>query len=903
MSRSCEDHRSPNRRWSESVPQRERLGRDFRLGQRVDPAGGIRERRCRRRRRAGDARRPFPVLPSRDRAQPYPARCRGTLSVTLCLVLALDRFPCAQRFLLGHRIQRAALAGVAVVLAACADPPVPTSVTITPSSVVIEERVGQRRLTASVRDQYGDPLPGVRVTWSSSAQDVAAVDGDGTVRAVSNGGTTITAQATAAPDGGVGPSTTARGTASVTVDFPVLSRIRLSRTSLILRAYGAREEIVAEGLDQHGRPMSAVEFDWSANSTSTPDSATVIELWRREDARSGHAQVVAYRNGTASVAVLGTYVEAGARVVGESAGAAASVEVAYPIRMAIGPATINQAVQRSSGDIPIVNGRSWPLVRFPVYGYPAAVENEAEMPPWNHPLPPKMRIRVRDRHGTRIAQEVDIPASSRFLRWYQDRPVERIGGLETTANWKPLGIVWWTSKPVAGFSEDVRVYGEIIPPADWLVDPTSDLASETRVEVLPSKYSPITLVPVLQSQRLDLDHSIEWVRDFGKPELYPTQVLLGMADMDPRNPEHVDRRTETYTTSADLTQRNGWSQLLNEMLVKWIAEWGRRGPLMYGVLESPGGSGLGGVAYTGGVVGIGYTGRIGSVTRVNAGANTMAHEIGHIKGLLHAPCGNNVDHLDPSYPYPGGVIGYSGDLVGWGGSYVRAGRGYRVSLDLKSPAAHRDFMSYCGPEWVSDYHYLKALEHLHGPRVRRDLAASPPPREYPRAIRSRLSRAGLATSSLAEYRPDRTGQVLLLWGATGPDGLLLEPSFVMRGPASVPEGGGPYRLQGLDAASEALFSFDFTPYEMEHGGASFAFLIPYQPLWEGRLERIVLSGPEGEVALSHGTEPQAALVTDPATGRVRAILRDWDGRRGFGDAMRYSFSDGLPVGTGPGGMR
>ena len=45
------------------------------------------------------------------------------------------------------------------------------------------------------------------------------------------------------------------------------------------------------------------------------------------------------------------------------------------------------------------------------------------------------------------------------------------------------------------------------------------------------------------------------------------------------------------------------------------------------------------------------------------------------------------------------------------------------------------------------------------------------------------------------------------------------------------------------------------------------------------------------------------LVTDPATGRVRAILRDWEGTVDFADAMSYSLSDGLPTGTYPGGAR
>ena len=810
------------------------------------------------------------------------------------------------------------LVGSVAVLVTCADAPVLTSVTIAPSSVIIEERNGQQRLNANIRDQYGNPMSGVRVAWSSRDPQVAVVGDDGTVRAVSNGVTTITAQATVARDGGVDPSVTARGTASVTVDFPVLSSIRLSRTSLTLGAYGAREQIVAEGLDQHGRPMSAVEFDWSVDSTNyyTSDGPPVVELILHEDplGRLDRAEVVAYRNGTTSVEIRGTYVVEGTRMAGESAVAAASVEVAYPIGIAIGLPRINQAVQTSLGavqtslgDIPLINGSKWPLVRFPVYGYPAAVEDEANMPPWNHPLPPKMRVKVDDRHGTVIEKEIDISVGSRFLRQYQQGPPERIGGLETTANWRPsngrFGRMWWTSEPVPRNPDLVLVSGEVIPPADWLVDATSVLAIARVVQVLPPRYLPITLVPVLQSRRPDLDHSIEWVREFDDAALYPTETWLGMTGMDSRNPGQVDRRTETYTTSADLTKKSGWDQLLREMLVKWTAEWGREGPLMYGALESPGGSGVVGMALTSarsgkGVVAIGYTGKIGPITRVNDAAFTMAHEIGHLMGLWHAPCdpSGRIEHVDPSFPYPGAAIGHAGeDIFGWGASYVPSGRGYRLVFALKSPTTHKDYMSYCGPEWVSDYHYLEALEHLHGPKVWRNAAALASPRSHRRAIVSHLRRDRQAMSSLAEYRPDRIGQMLLLWGATGPDHLLLEPSFVIRGPASVPEDGGPYRLEGLDAVGESLFSFNFTPSETEYGAASFAFLIPYQPSWEGRLGRIVLSGPEGEVALSHGIKPEAVLAADPASGRVRAILRDWDGRRSLGDAGHYSFSDGLPV--------
>lgn len=79
---------------------------------------------------------------------------------------------------------------------------------------------------------------------------------------------------------------------------------------------------------------------------------------------------------------------------------------------------------------------------------------------------------------------------------------------------------------------------------------------------------------------------------------------------------------------------------------------------------------------------IGYTGQ--------ESANTLNHELGHALGRLHAPCGAP-GQVDPKFPYSNGGIG------GWGYDYV--------SDKLVDPNKIYDFMSYCGPIWVSDYTY------------------------------------------------------------------------------------------------------------------------------------------------------------------------------------------------------
>lgn len=88
-------------------------------------------------------------------------------------------------------------------------------------------------------------------------------------------------------------------------------------------------------------------------------------------------------------------------------------------------------------------------------------------------------------------------------------------------------------------------------------------------------------------------------------------------------------------------------------------------------------------------VGVGYTGANSSYT--------MAHEVGHAHGRPHAPCGGAAGP-DPAFPYSDGSIGVWGYAPG--------------SQKLIDPATAKDMMSYCHPQWISDYNYKKLLERL-----------------------------------------------------------------------------------------------------------------------------------------------------------------------------------------------
>ena len=231
----------------------------------------------------------------------------------------------------------------------------------------------------------------------------------------------------------------------------------------------------------------------------------------------------------------------------------------------------------------------------------------------------------------------------------------------------------------------------------------------------------------------------------------------------------------------------------------------------------------------------------GPVSVSGLGGGLMAHELGHNMNLRHAPCGG-ADGPDPNYPNPDGSIG------AWGYDLLK---GTLVSPDTP------DLMSYCGPRWISDYHFTKALNY-------RVLQAQ------------NMSSASLYTSS-------PSARNLLLWGGVNERGeLVLEPAFAVDAPAALPDLDGPYLIEGEARDGGVLFRLSFGMPEISHGeGGVFAFILPARSDWPDRLARITLSGPEGVATLGGEEElddwdaPAAALLLDPVTGSVRGLLRDW----------------------------
>lgn len=238
-------------------------------------------------------------------------------------------------------------------------------------------------------------------------------------------------------------------------------------------------------------------------------------------------------------------------------------------------------------------------------------------------------------------------------------------------------------------------------------------------------------------------------------------------------------------------------------------------------------------------------------------SRTIAHEFGHNMHLWHAPCGG-AGGPDPLFPDRNGRIG------AWGYD--------RVSDRLFSPYA-TDLMSYCRGGWISGYHVSNSLIH----------------------------RLDAETGASTEASAQKTRSVIV-WGGRDADGkLFLEPAFVVDAIPKLPPVGGEFQLRGrTDSGGEAFsFSFDM-PYipDVEDGRSSFVFAVPVT--WTDALTSISLAGGYDSVALDRASYSPMTIVRDPATGQVRAILREPEAAAmdAFGTSEARSlevlFSAGIP---------
>jgi hypothetical protein len=296
----------------------------------------------------------------------------------------------------------------------------------------------------------------------------------------------------------------------------------------------------------------------------------------------------------------------------------------------------------------------------------------------------------------------------------------------------------------------------------------------------------------------------------------------------------------TMSSSATLAaDGTGWDTMLSELTAQRTADGSSR--YYFGLCHVGYYSGVAGLSWVGYPVGVGWD-------YLPSGSWVLAHEIGHNWNYGHTRCTGSEDRVDTGYPYPGGEIGaYGYDL--WASS-------------LKDQATYKDVMSYCNPQWISDYTYKKILAYRESsPIGLRGQAGEESPKE----------------------------PCLLVWGLRRHGQILLEPSFFLSTrPSLLPS--GPFSVEGLDESERILWSQSFDLLQSTDAGdptsAGFCLAVPMSAVLldqiqvlriaEGGVERVRRGSAGLSVQQSPGRLPAAISVT--SAGPDGVDLR-WDSSR------------------------
>ncbi len=214
---------------------------------------------------------------------------------------------------------------------ACGDdpvePPVATTVAVSPATASLASLGETAQLSAMVRDQNGDVMTGAPVNWSSSDNAVATVNTSGLVTAAGNGTATITAS-----------SGSASGTASVTV-AQVPTAVAVTPASVTLAAVGETAQFTAEVQDANGNAVAGASVSWASGDEAV---ATV----------DADGLVTAVANGTATItATSGSLSGTGTVAVEQEAAAVTVAPDAVHLIVAGETAQLTAEVTDANGNV------------------------------------------------------------------------------------------------------------------------------------------------------------------------------------------------------------------------------------------------------------------------------------------------------------------------------------------------------------------------------------------------------------------------------------------------------------------------------------------------------------------------------------------------------------------------
>jgi hypothetical protein len=178
------------------------------------------------------------------------------------------------------------------------------------------------------------------------------------------------------------------------------------------------------------------------------------------------------------------------------------------------------------------------------------------------------------------------------------------------------------------------------------------------------------------------------------------------------------------------------------------------------------------------------------------------------------------------YPYANAVIGFTG---------------YDVVEGTLKPSSMFDYMSYCDPDWTSDYTFGAIREW----RLDDPLAAP-----SPLLAASRLPVDGV-----------------LIWGRIGAVGVTLNPAVASQARPVIPTSPGENTLRGLAANGSELFRFTFDAEVVADSEdpteRHFAFFVPLAPEVIDQLVEITVVTPVGSATVASGAGPNAVGAPGP----------------------------------------
>jgi peptidase M66-like protein len=455
----------------------------------------------------------------------------------------------------------------------------------------------------------------------------------------------------------------------------------------------------------------------------------------------------------------------------------------------IGAMYLTQSTQTLGGTVPLVQNRDGYLRVF-------VVANQANS------ATPLVRVRLYV-NGTQEGSPAVIPAPAHSV--------------PTSVNESVLSNSW-----------NVVVPGSMIKPGLSIladVDPTQTIPeSERSNNSFPVSGTPLALtvrnlspfylrfIPVKQS----VNNLTGNVSSANKDAL-----LVKTMKIHPISSYSADVHA-TYTTAAPaVTGANGngaWQTILGEIQALRVAEGSPRN--YFGIVKTSYTSGIVGISYIGAGASLGYDG--------STAIEIISHELGHAWGRSHAPCGIN-GSTDPNYPYPAGNIGVYG---------------LDVSTTTLYPPASAEVMSYCHPQWISDYTYTGVYNWRAGHPSAPDFVH-------------------------ADLEP-----CIIVWGHIEDGRVVLEPSFQMVTHPSLPERSGAYALRAIDAQGASLFSLSFdgdSVTDAPGAGRSFAYAIPLSRA-RRPIASLVLAGPRGSVRRDAASVASSAVSGERPLASAQPVL-------------------------------